>query len=124
LAAGLLLVAFLPNAVFIEHYDLLPDRDTAMSSAHDHHRGHDVGGNQLPSDPSDANQSTHCHVGPKSCSASSGLSQAIVLAAALSMFLLGGTVFALSPGNGAFSLFDLSRRLIVPPRRTSALSTA
>jgi hypothetical protein len=55
-------------------------------------------------------------VGPESCAASSGLSNAIVIAAALALTLLGGSVLALQAKLDLLWWFDLPRRLIVPPR--------
>jgi hypothetical protein len=111
LMAMAMLVAILPNALFLQHYSLGGENpEPKAPSAHAHH---------LPAGQSAADQeaaAVHCHVGPENCSASSGLSNAVVIAAALALTLLGGGVLALQIRSDFVWLFDLPRRLIVPPK--------
>jgi hypothetical protein len=115
--AATLLIAILPNALFLEHFTQSNSRAEASAptvAAHAEHRG---GGDASPAPLSQGiPKSSHCHVGPESCAASSGLSNAIVISAMLALTLLGGGVFLLNTQPNHVSLFDLTRRLIVPPR--------
>jgi hypothetical protein len=112
-----LLVAFAPNALFMEHWAAGSVEAVREEVQFDEHAQHRPGGAvPSPQNASGASEPTHCHVGPESCAASSGLSNAIVIAAALALTLLGGSAFLLDLRSGHVSLFDLSRRLIVPPR--------
>jgi hypothetical protein len=112
------LVAILPNVLFAEHWMVADAAETdatvATSAGHQHHA---TGANESASaDATPDENSTHCHVGPESCAASSGLSNAIVISAALMLTLLGGGVLLLATKGGHLSLFDLPRRLMIPPR--------
>ena len=115
--SAVLLVAFAPNALFMEHWATGSAEAVRGEVQFDEHAQHRAGG-AAPSSQNAPGSSgpTHCHVGPESCAASSGLSNAIVIAAALALTLLGGRAFLLDLQNGHVSLFDLTRRLIVPPR--------
>jgi len=116
LMAALLVLAFMPNALFLQHYGIFeaaPQREVAV----DEHAAH--GAHATASTDSSSTSSAppvHCHVGPESCAASSGLSIAIVIAAALALTLMGGRAFLLDSRSGHLSLFDITRRLAVPPR--------
>ena len=117
LMAVALLLAFAPNALFLQHYGIFeaPAADAqAVVDEHAEHRAPSAG--SLASSAPSAQPTVHCHVGPENCSASSGLSNAIVISAALVLTLLGGSAFLLDPRSGRLSLFDITRRLIVPPR--------
>ena len=116
--AAVLLLAFAPNALFMEHWGAPLGKTIAQESPVVSHAEHRAGG-AASAEPvtSDASgQPAHCHVGPGSCAASSGLSNAIVIAAALALTLLGGRVLLLDVQGSHVSLFDLARRLIVPPK--------
>ena len=117
LMAVLLLFAFAPNALFLQHYGIFEASAAERPPVVDEHAEHrapraaSVASSGAPAQPA-----VHCHVGPENCSASSGLSNAIVIAAVLALTLLGGSAFLLDIQSGQFSLLDITRRLIVPPR--------
>jgi hypothetical protein len=114
--AVVLLLAFAPNALFLQHYGMFQERDEPVVKA-DPHAHHRVGNEVRSTEPIQATSSaTHCHVGPESCAASSGLSNAVVISAVLALTLLGGPAILLQTRAQHLALFDLSRRLIVPPR--------
>ena len=112
-----LLVAFAPNALFLQHYGIFEASAAEKPAVVDEHAEHrapraaSVASSGAPAQPA-----VHCHVGPENCSASSGLSNAIVIAAALALTLLGGSAFLLDIQSGQFSLLDITRRLTIPPR--------
>jgi hypothetical protein len=113
-----LLLAFAPNALFLQHYGIFeaPAADAqAVVDQHAEHRPPSAA-SAKSSTSTTAQPTVHCHVGPENCSASSGLSNAIVISTALALTLLGGSAFLLDPRSGRLSLFDITRRLIVPPR--------
>jgi hypothetical protein len=116
--AVLLLIAFAPNALFMEHWvgSAATERhsEPVQRDPHAHHGG--ATSAAAGTDLNSQGDSTHCHVGPESCAASSGLSNAIVISAVLALTLLGGGVMLLAIRNAHVFLFDLERRLMVPPR--------
>jgi len=114
LMAAALLLAFAPNALFLQHYGIFEAQATEAPVLVDEHAEHRAP-NPAPQEAA-AQPPVHCHVGPENCSASSGLSNAIVISAALALMLLGGGVLALDSRSQNVTLLDLSRRLIVPPR--------
>jgi len=115
--AVVLLVACAPNALFWQHYGIFEPSAAQSAVVRDEHAEHRAP-NAASAEPSaaSAQPTVHCHVGPENCSASSGLSSAIVISAALALSLLGGSAFLLDVRSGHVSLFDITRRLIVPPR--------
>jgi len=115
--AAVLLLAFAPNALFLQHYGIFEASAAERPAVVDEHAEHRAP-NAASAEPSaaSAQPTVHCHVGPENCSASSGLSNAIAISAALSLLLLVGSAFILDVRSGNVSLFDITRRLIVPPR--------
>jgi hypothetical protein len=115
--AAVLLLAFAPNALFLQHYGILEASAAERPPVVDEHAEHRApNAASAESSAAPAQPTVHCHVGPENCSASSGLSNAIVISAALALSLLGGSAFLLDVRSGHVSLFDITRRLIVPPR--------
>jgi len=118
LMAAVLLLAFAPNALFLQHYGIFEASAAERPAVVDEHAEHRAPNavSVESAAPATAQPTVHCHVGPENCSASSGLSNAIVISAALALTLLGGSAFLLDLQNGQLSLLDITRRLIVPPR--------
>lgn len=116
---ALLLLAFAPNALFMEHWVVASAHSAEPGTSAAAHAGHQRGGSAPEggsATDTPAQQPAHCHVGPESCAASSGLSNAIVIAAALALTLVGGGVMLLATIRLHLSLFDLTRRITEPPR--------
>jgi hypothetical protein len=116
--AVVLLIAFAPNALFMEHWVAAAAEPIVEQREADSHAHHQGGGTAAApeAEPGGASQPTHCHVGPESCAVSSGLSTAVIIAAVLALTLLGGGTILLDTRSAQISLFDLARRLVVPPR--------
>jgi hypothetical protein len=104
IAAVVLLLAVLPNALYLGHWPFLPGFETASTPAEAHeHAG-------------------HCHAGPSKCTDAPPSSPQPMLLADSSVAVLAlGVLLLLAVDLRYFPANPVAQRIIKPPRRTSAV---